>query len=89
MISEHHRIDDQVATGDDAPGAAPATASLARLRLQAFHKDYIRHQFLTLQALKTFVKTDFQGLVSMRAPFAQLRQDLGPDRDASKINPAE
>jgi hypothetical protein len=40
-------------------------------------KDYTQHQLLAILALKTFLKTDYRGVVQHLADFAELRQDLG------------
>jgi hypothetical protein len=55
---------------------------LARESLPAYsskfsRKDFTQHQLFALLALKTFLKTDYRGVVQMLADFAELRQDLG------------
>jgi hypothetical protein len=40
-------------------------------------KDYTQHQLFAVLALKTFLKTDYRGVVQHLADFAELRQDLG------------
>jgi hypothetical protein len=42
-------------------------------------KDYTQHQLFALLALKTFLKTDYRGVVQVLGDFAELRQDLGID----------
>jgi hypothetical protein len=42
-------------------------------------QDYTQHQLFALLALKTFLKTDYRGLVQMLRDFAELRQELGLD----------
>jgi hypothetical protein len=55
---------------------------LAREALPAYsskfsRRDYTQHQLFALLALKTFLKTDYRGLVQTLEDFAELRQDLG------------
>jgi hypothetical protein len=57
---------------------------LAREALPAYsskfsRKDYTQHQLFALLALKTFLKTDYRGVIQMLADFAELRQDLALD----------
>lgn len=40
-------------------------------------KDYTQHQLFAILALKTFLKTDYRGVVAVVADFAELRNDLG------------
>lgn len=40
-------------------------------------KDYTQHQLFAVLALKTFLKTDYRGVVRHLADFSELRQDLG------------
>jgi len=42
-------------------------------------KDYTQHQLFAVLALKTFLKTDYRGVVAHLADFAELRRDLGLD----------
>ena len=56
--------------------------SVARESIPAYsskfsRKDFTQHQLFALLALKTFLKTDYRGLIQMLADFAELRQDLG------------
>ena len=55
---------------------------LAREALPAYsskssRKDYTQHQLFALLALKTFLRTDYRGVVQLLEDFAELRQDLG------------
>jgi hypothetical protein len=55
---------------------------LARESLPAYsspysRRDYTQHQLFALLALKTFLKTDYRGVVQALADFAELRADLG------------
>jgi hypothetical protein len=55
---------------------------LARETLPAYsskysRKDFTQHQLFAVLALKTFLKTDYRGVVAHLADFAELRQDLG------------
>ncbi len=55
---------------------------LAREALPAYsspysRRDYTQHQLFALLALKTFLKTDYRGVVQALADFAELRADLG------------
>jgi hypothetical protein len=40
-------------------------------------KDFTQHQLFAALALKTFLKTDYRGVVQFLADFAELRDDLG------------
>jgi len=40
-------------------------------------KDFTQHQLFAILALKTFLKTDYRGVVQHLDDFAELRQDLG------------
>ena len=40
-------------------------------------KDFTQHQLFALLALKTFLKTDYRGLIQMLVDFRELRDDLG------------
>ena len=40
-------------------------------------KDYTQHQLFAILALKTFLKTDYRGVVQALRDFADLREDLG------------
>src|SRR5947209_20398274 len=55
---------------------------LAREALPAYsspysRKDYTQHQLFAVLALKTFLKTDYRGVVQFLADFAELRGDIG------------
>jgi hypothetical protein len=55
---------------------------LARESLPAYsavrsRKDFTSHQLFAILALKTFLKTDYRGVVAFLADFAELRADLG------------
>ena len=56
--------------------------ALARESLPAYssrysRKDSTQHQLFAVLALKTFLKTDYRGVVAALADFAELRADLG------------
>jgi hypothetical protein len=56
--------------------------ALAREALLAYscptsRKDYTQHQLFALLALKTFLKTDYRGVVAFPADFPELQADLG------------
>ena len=58
---------------------------LAREALPAYsskfsRKDFTQHQLFALLALKTFLKTDYRGVVQLLTDFAELREDLGLER---------
>jgi hypothetical protein len=40
-------------------------------------KDYTQHQLFAVLALKTFLKTDYRGVVAFLHDFPELRADLG------------
>ena len=55
---------------------------LAREALPAYsskysRKDFTQHQLFALLALKTFLKTDYRGVVAVLDDFAELRTDQG------------
>jgi hypothetical protein len=55
---------------------------LAREALPAYsskysRKDFTQHQLFALLALKTFLRTDYRGVVAVLDDFAELRSDLG------------
>src|SRR5262245_912498 len=55
---------------------------LARKAIPAYsskfsRRDFTQHQLLALSVLKTFLKTDYRGLVQMLVDFRELREDLG------------
>ncbi len=55
---------------------------LARESLPAYsskfsRKDYTQHQLFAILAVKTFLKTDYRGVVAALDDFAELRADLG------------
>src|SRR3954468_14843856 len=54
-------------------------------------KDYTQHQLFAVLALKTFLKTDYRGVVAFLADFAELRGDLGLAKvpDHSTLSHAE
>ena len=57
---------------------------LAREALPAYsskypRKDFTHHQLFAILALKTFLKTDYRGVVQFLEDFAELRADLGLD----------
>ena len=55
---------------------------VARQSLPAYtsvrsRKDFTAHQLFAVLALKTFLKTDYRGVVAFLADFAEIRADLG------------
>lgn len=40
-------------------------------------KDFTQHQHFAVLALKSFLKTDYRGVVAFLADFTELRDDLG------------
>ena len=40
-------------------------------------KDFTQHQLFAVLTLKTFLKTDYRGVVAVLKDFAELRDDLG------------
>jgi hypothetical protein len=40
-------------------------------------RDFTQHQLLALGVLKTFMKTDYRGLMQLLVDFRELRDDLG------------
>ena len=57
-----------------ARGVLPAYSS------KYSRKDYTRHQLFAVLAVKTFLKTDYRGVVAVLDDFAELRTDLGLKR---------
>jgi hypothetical protein len=58
---------------------------LARNAIPAYsskfsRQDFTQHQLVALGALKTFLKTDYRGLVQMLVDFCELRDDLGLEK---------
>ena len=56
--------------------------ALARQSLPAYsavrsRKDFTQHQLFAILALKTFLKTDYRGVVAFLGDFAEVRSDLG------------
>jgi hypothetical protein len=43
-------------------------------------RDFTQHQLFALAVLKTFLKTDYRGLVQMLVDFRELREDLALDK---------
>jgi hypothetical protein len=43
-------------------------------------KDFTQQQLFALLVLKTFLKTDYRGLIQMLIDFRELREDLGLDK---------
>src|SRR3954451_43901 len=54
-----------------------AQESLPAYSSKFSRKDFTQHQLFAALALKTFLKTDYRGVVQHLADFAELRQDLG------------
>ena len=55
---------------------------LARQSLPAYtsarsRKDFTAHQLFAVLALKTFLRTDYRGVVAFLADFPEIRSDLG------------
>ena len=63
-----------------------AQQSLPAYSCRTSRKDYTQHQLFAILALKTFLKTDYRGVVAFLGDFAELREDLGlgkvPDHSA-------
>jgi hypothetical protein len=56
--------------------------ALAQQSLPAYsavrsRKDFTSHQLFAVLALKTFLKTDYRGVVAFLGDFAEIRSDLG------------
>ncbi len=61
---------------------ARAALAVARAALPAYscptsRHDFTQAQLFALLALKTFLKTDYRGIVAFLEDFPELRQDLG------------
>ena len=54
-----------------------AQESLPAYSSKYSRKDYTQHQLFAALALKTFLKTDYRGVVAFLDDFAELRADLG------------
>jgi len=54
-----------------------ARASLPSYTSARSRKDFTAHQLFAVLALKTFLRTDYRGVVAFLADFAELRDDLG------------
>jgi len=53
-----------------AQGALPPYSAVSS------RKDFTQHQLFAILALKTFLKTDYRGVVAALADFTELRDDL-------------
>ncbi len=56
---------------------ALARAALPDYTCPTSRKDYTQAQLFAILTLKTFLKTDYRGVVATLDDFAELRQDLG------------
>ena len=71
---------------DQVPRAVAREApALAREALPAYtsarsRKDFTTHQLFAVLALKTFLKTDYRGIVQLLTDFADLRKHFGLKR---------
>jgi hypothetical protein len=54
-----------------------AQESLPAYSSKYSRKDYTQHQLFAILAVKTFLKTDYRGVVTALDDFAELRTDLG------------
>jgi hypothetical protein len=54
-----------------AQGALPLYSAVTS------RKDFTQHQLFAVLALKTFLKTDYRGVVAFLKDFTELRDDLG------------
>ena len=54
-----------------------AQESLPASSSKLSRRDFTQHQLFTVLALKTFLKTDYRGVVQHLADFSELRGDLG------------
>jgi hypothetical protein len=54
-----------------------AQESLPAYSSKYSRKDFTQHQLFAVLALKTFLKTDYRGVVQFLDDFAELRADLG------------
>jgi hypothetical protein len=54
-----------------------AQESLPAYSSKYSRKDFTQHQLFAILALKTFLKTDYRGVVQHLADFCELRDDLG------------
>jgi len=56
-----------------------AQESLPAYSSKYSRKDFTQHQLFAVLALKTFLKTDYRGVIQHLKDFSELRQDLGLD----------
>jgi hypothetical protein len=54
-----------------------AASALPAYSSKFSRQDFTQHQLFALAVLKTFLKTDYRGLVQMLVDFRELRHDLG------------
>jgi hypothetical protein len=54
-----------------------AQGALPTYSCRTSRKDFTQHQLFAILALKTFLKTDYRGVVAVLNDFADLRDDLG------------
>jgi len=57
-----------------------AQESLPAYSSKYSRKDFTQHQLFAVLALKTFLKTDYRGVVQHLADFSEWRDDLGLSR---------
>ena len=57
-----------------------AQESLPAYSCRTSRKDFTQHQLFAVLALKTFLKTDYRGVVAFLDDFAEIRDDLGLPR---------
>jgi hypothetical protein len=57
-----------------------AQESLPAYSAARSRKDFTQHQLFAILALKTFLKTDYRGVVQFLRDFADLRDDLGLEK---------
>jgi hypothetical protein len=54
-----------------------ARETLSEYSSKFSRKDYTQHQLFAVLAVKTFLKTDYRGVVAFLNDFTELRDDLG------------
>jgi hypothetical protein len=59
---------------------ALAQESLPAYSSPRSRKDFTQHQLFAVLALKTFLRTDYRGVVAFLGDFAEIRDDLGLDK---------
>src|SRR5947208_2006081 len=84
MVYEDHETDDKSPRAVAREALRLAQEVLPEYSSKFSRKDYAQHQLFAVLALKTFLETDYRGVVQLLADFAELRR---PRRSAALHHP--